>query len=264
MLWFRFFAASLFSILSVSSQADEIQYGSIEGRVVYNGEYPELEPLVRTGGQIKDAEVCAAADIPDETLVVDRESKGVSNVFVWLNRKNDARVHPDLTKEPLNLPELNFQGCRIQPHALCAQTQTGMKVVSKDGLPHNPHDYPVRNSSGCVGLSPWSLGDKESANFHRFRSAEPHPMKITCDYHPWMIGYVLVQDHPYMTVTDSQGRFRIDKIPHGEVKIQIWHELAGFLERNRSVELNVAEEKIEDAELKIDENTAAALRKVAR
>jgi hypothetical protein len=115
-----------------------------------------------------------------------------------------------------------------------------------------------------VLLSPGLPGRKEFSNIHNFQVAEPLPMKITCDFHPWIMGYVLVQDHPYMAVTDKQGRFRIEKIPYGEIKVQIWHELAGYLRRDHTIELNLPEKKIEDTELKIDEKTSASLRFVRK
>ncbi|MBL8809006.1 MAG: hypothetical protein JNM43_02415 [Planctomycetaceae bacterium] len=265
MFRFRLTAVCLvFICCDMAVSADEVLYGSIEGRVIYRGEHSELEPLFRAGDEVKDAEVCASNDLPDERLVVDTESRGVSNVLVWLKRRKDAPVHPDLTKQPLNIPELTFQGCRIRPHVLCAQTQTGMKVVSKDAVTHGPHDYPLRNPVGCVLLAPGLPGKKEFSNIHNFHVAEPLPMKITCDFHPWIMGYVLVQDHPYMAVTDKQGRFRIEKVPCGEIKVQIWHELAGYLRRDQTIELNLPEKKIEDTELKIDEKTSASLRFVRK
>lgn len=261
MSWCRIITAcSILGILSSVAQADEVQYGSIEGQVVYKGKHLELEPLVRAGTQAKDAEVCASADIPDERLIIDRESKGVINVFVWLDRKDDTRVHPDLTREPLNIPELKFQGCRIQPHALCVQTQTGMKVLSTDRIAHNPHDYPVRNSLGCLLLPALNAGADEVSFKQEFRSAELLPIAVKCDFHPWMSSHVLVQDHPYMTVTDAQGRYRLDKIPYGRLKLNVWHEMAGYLRKNYTFELNVAEKKIDDTELRIDDKAAATLR----
>lgn len=265
LFWYRFnVACPVFVFLCTVCQADEVQYGSIEGRVVYNGEHIELEPLYRAGSAVKDAEICAAADLLDERLVVDSETRGVSNVLVWLRRKKDAPIHPDLKKEPLNTPELTFQACKIQPHVLCARTQTGMKVVSKDAVAHNPRDYPTRNPVGCLLLPAWLPDEKELSYKHHFYVAEPSPMKITCDFHPWIMGYVLVQDHPYMTVTDKQGRFRINKIPYGEIKVQVWHELTGYLHKDLTVELNLSEKKLDDTELKIDERTSASLQFVAK
>ncbi|GAB5442035.1 MAG: hypothetical protein Fues2KO_23840 [Fuerstiella sp.] len=46
-----------------------------------------------------------------------------------------------------------------------------------------------------------------------------------------MQGYALVQDHPFMAVTDEQGHFEIQGVPRGSHKLIVWHELRGYLLR---------------------------------
>ncbi|MEO2026240.1 MAG: hypothetical protein ABGZ23_10210 [Fuerstiella sp.] len=60
--------------------------GSFFGAIVLDGDAPELAPLVSKDDEnVKDREVCGAADVPDETLVVG-EGNGIANVFVYLRR----------------------------------------------------------------------------------------------------------------------------------------------------------------------------------
>jgi hypothetical protein len=54
-------------------------------------------------------------------------------------------------------------------------------------------------------------------------------LKITCDLHSWMYGYVGVVNHPYFAVTGTTGAFQIDKVPAGTHTIQVWHERYGLL-----------------------------------
>lgn len=44
-----------------------------------------------------------------------------------------------------------------------------------------------------------------------------------------MQAYVIIQDHPYMAVTDADGRFEIKNIPAGEWTFQFWHEKSGYI-----------------------------------
>jgi hypothetical protein len=44
-----------------------------------------------------------------------------------------------------------------------------------------------------------------------------------------MKGYVIVQDHPYMAVSDEAGNFEIKNIPAGKHSFAIWHEASTFL-----------------------------------
>src|SRR5688572_4119405 len=73
----RFWTAPLAmaAILAAVSSA-EAQWGSISGKVVLDGAVPELKPLVKMGdAAAKDAAVCAAQTVPNESLVVDPDTK---------------------------------------------------------------------------------------------------------------------------------------------------------------------------------------------
>ena len=48
-------------------------------------------------------------------------------------------------------------------------------------------------------------------------------------------------DHPYMAITDSEGRFEIKALPIGKHKFRIWHERADLLERSYEVEIRADE-----------------------
>ena len=44
-----------------------------------------------------------------------------------------------------------------------------------------------------------------------------------------MSGVVFVQDHPYMAVTDEDGKFEIKNLPAGKHTFKVWHEKVGYL-----------------------------------
>src|SRR5262249_55977804 len=39
----------------------------------------------------------------------------------------------------------------------------------------------------------------------------------------WMRAYVHVSDHPYLTHTDAEGRFRLEQVPEGDYDLVAWH-----------------------------------------
>ena len=60
--------------------------GTLQGRVVFQGDPPQLGVIVKAGSPaslVRNAAVCAAVDIPNEKLIVG-PSGGVQNVFVYL------------------------------------------------------------------------------------------------------------------------------------------------------------------------------------
>src|SRR5579875_520788 len=62
-------------------------WGTLKGRVIFNGTPPQPAVLQEVGKAQKDPEVCAkTAPIMSERLVVNSGTKGVKNVFVYLQR----------------------------------------------------------------------------------------------------------------------------------------------------------------------------------
>jgi hypothetical protein len=65
---------------------------------------------------------------------------------------------------------------------------------------------------------------------HLMRSELEHPpLRVSSDLQPWMRAYWIVSNHPYVAVTDADGRFRIENLPAGEHTFRVWHERTGFL-----------------------------------
>jgi hypothetical protein len=54
---------------------------------------------------------------------------------------------------------------------------------------------------------------------------------VKCDYHPWMIAYWMILDHPYAAITDKDGKFTIENLPEGDHELVIWHEKVGYIDR---------------------------------
>jgi hypothetical protein len=52
-------------------------------------------------------------------------------------------------------------------------------------------------------------------------------VKVTCEAHPWEVGYVVVSDNPYVTTTGDTGSFEIKNVPPGSYVLEAWHEKFG-------------------------------------
>jgi hypothetical protein len=52
-------------------------------------------------------------------------------------------------------------------------------------------------------------------------------VRINCDLHSWMAGWVVVAAHPYYAITGADGQFAFDNLPPGQYNLQVWHERLG-------------------------------------
>jgi hypothetical protein len=82
------------------------------------------------------------------------------------------------------------------------------------------------------------LGEDKTVDYH-FKKPQNTPVPITCGSHPWMKGYIVARDNPYVAVTDDEGRFKIEKLPPGKLDFVVWHERAkgGFTVATAAIQL---------------------------
>ena len=206
-------------------------YGSVSGQFLYDGEAPAPKILVaESDPTAKDSAVCAAHAIQSEELVIDAETKGIANIFIYL-LKAPKSVHPDLKQSKVKEVVFDQKGCRFIPHALFVRTDQEVVVKSNDPIAHNTHTIPIRNTASNFLLQPLNRkGERLS-----YKAAEFLPIPVKCDIHPWMKANWLILDHPYAAITDSNGRFEIVNLPVGIHSFRVWHERVGWVDRKYEV-----------------------------
>ncbi len=228
-----FAAAAIAAALVPSSFAAD--YGKLTGQVILNGDAPKLAPKVKKGSaDVKDPQVCAAGEVINDELVVDSKSKGIANVFVYIKKVDAAKIHPDL-KDP-KPAEVVFdrKGCQFVQHALVVRTDQTVIVKSDDAIQHNTHTFPRKQEGAnfIVGAS-----DRTGIKMPKFKSTESLPIEVKCDIHPWMRAWWLITDNPYAAITDTEGKFTLDKIPAGEHEVVVWQEMSGYIEKKVTVKI---------------------------
>lgn len=210
--------------------------GIFTGKVVLTGNATSLPPLISKGADVKDKEVCAAVEMPDERLVLGAGNT-VQNVFIYLNKLPKGGKSLEVPADPFLFDQKN---CRFLPHCVIVPCGQLVKVLSGDSVAHNTHTYPQKNPSVNSGVAP---EDREGSLSFTYRKAESVPLSVKCDYHSWMSAYQLPVDHPYAAVTDANGMFTIPDLPVGKHSFVVWHEAAdgGFVERKFAVEIKSGE-----------------------
>lgn len=200
-------------------------YGTISGQFVFEGTVPARRVLHAKGAAVNDPAICAAGEMLSDELLVDADSGGVANVFIFLPKA--AKVHPALKASAVKEVVFDQQGCRFVPHALFARTDQTIVVKSNDACAHNTRMVAGRNQPFNFALTP---NDRMGTSL-RLKVPERRPIPIECSIHTWMKAHWLILDHPYASVSDQQGRFTIADLPAGEHAFWIWHELKGDFDK---------------------------------
>jgi hypothetical protein len=201
-------------------------FGTIKGRLVWGGaEVPAPTLKVKKGdANVKDAAVCAAGDIPDEAYIVDPSTKGVADGFAYVvapNGKNPEAEMAFLKKTPEVI--LDQKGCQFIPHVVAVHKDQALVFKSSDPVVHN-----IRYTGFTIG----ALNQVVAANGKlpvKFTKTERNPVKLFCDFHPWMTGAFMVFDHPFFAVTKPDGSFEIKGVPAGAQQFIVRHPEVGYV-----------------------------------
>lgn len=48
-------------------------------------------------------------------------------------------------------------------------------------------------------------------------------VRILCNVHPAMETFIVVKGHPFFAAPDARGNYRLDGVPLGKYRLQVWH-----------------------------------------
>jgi len=170
----------------------------------------------------KDIEVCGKHNLVDESVVVGSDG-ALQNAVLFL-RTARPQVHPDYQASNAAKVVFDNHDCRFEPHVQLLRVTQTLLVKNSDPVGHNT------NFSAANNGAPNSSVPAAEAREQKFPKPEPLPVKVGCNIHPWMGGWLIVRSDPYAAVADKQGRFSIANLPAGkELEFQLWHEKVSFL-----------------------------------
>ena len=221
--------------------ADDKGTGTFKGVVTFKGTPPKPKLIVGKGdpnqvAKPEDRAICAADDLFSEELIVNAKAdNGVANVFIYLQKAPAGYTAPAVPEEPVVFDQ---KGCQFIPHALLVRCKQKVLVKSGDNLVHNTHTTPLRNNGFNKAIK---VNDRDGEPL-TYEKPEPLPVNVTCDFHKWMKAYHLPLDHPFMAVTDADGKFEIKGLPPGEHTFVVWHETGLYLNRKLTVKITADKE----------------------
>jgi hypothetical protein len=196
----------------LAATAGGVHGGTIAGEVKFTNTPPQLATVKIT----KDQDYCGET-LPNETYLID-STGGLKNVVVFLDAVQAA---PPADAQKLNIIENSV--CRYAPRVLAMQKGERLRVRNNDPKLHIPHSYLQEKTVFMLSL-PFKNTILEATQKIR----EAGILKLVCDTHAWMLGYVHVFDHPFFSVTDDKGTFSISNVPPGTYSLKAWHEDAGL------------------------------------
>jgi plastocyanin len=111
---------------------------------------------------------------------------------------------------------MDQRGERFVPHVLAITTGTIVDFPNSDRIYHNVFSL---SKTRQFDLGRYAVGHSKPVRFDR-----AGVVRVFCDIHSHMNAFILVFSHPFYSLTDNDGRYRIDNVPPGTYNVIAWNE----------------------------------------
>ena len=202
--------AAVAFVASGPGQATAQGGGTVEVEVKYNGT-PVIEKLKVN----KDTEKCGTEAVIEKVVV--GSGKGLANAVASVPGAKGAKVAKAV---------IDQKGCKFTPHVV-VMAPGELEIKNSDDILHNIHTYSSANPA--INKAQPKFKKTMTEKFEK-----PEYIKVTCDVHSWMLGWVAVTPGP-AAVTDNSGVAKIETVPAGKQKVEVWHETLGKQEKEVDV-----------------------------
>ena len=145
-----------------------------------------------------------------------------------LKRKLDKENHPDRnvvlslhpldfspTVLPLNRATLTQKEKTFIPHVLPVTRGSVIYIMNEDEFYHNVHS---KKPHGLFNIGRRKAGVEVPVKIRRTGL-----IRVGCNEHEEMSGFILSLDTPYFTKVDESGNYTLEGLPNGKYQLKVFH-----------------------------------------
>lgn len=189
--------------------------GTISGKVSFSGKDPA--PLVFKIS--KDNDICGTGNREIDYVRVNGDA--LTDVVVYLEKVKQGKAFNAAEKDSKILQK----GCEFLPYMQVMHNEGNAAIINEDPVLHNIHTYEIIGKAKKTVMN-ISQPDKGTIN-KKIKLKRGVGMKVECDAHDFMHGFVFVAKNPYYAKVADDGTYTIDNIPAGKYKVRAFHGTLG-------------------------------------
>ena len=140
-----------------------------------------------------------------------KDRSDASNAVVWVEGLHGGPRPPGKPQG-----EMKSASKRFAPRVVAVPVHSTVEFPNVDPIYHNVFSV--------SGGNRFDLGLYKSGASKEKKFEEPGLVRVYCNIHPQMVGFVMVVDSDRAVVTGPDGAFRFDGIPPGSYVVHAWHE----------------------------------------
>ncbi|MFQ5684034.1 MAG: carboxypeptidase regulatory-like domain-containing protein [Candidatus Binatia bacterium] len=137
-----------------------------------------------------------------------------SDVVVSVEGLPEKLLKSQRTEKPMSVI-MDQRDKKFIPHVLAVRLGATVAFPNNDKTWHNIYSTSVPKKFD-LGLYP--PGKSRKLNFDK-----PGVVRIRCNVHPNMEAFIVVEGHPYFSAADREGNYRVNSVPVGKYRLEIWH-----------------------------------------
>lgn len=203
--------------LPLSSQAAAYKEGSVSnggtitGKVAFAGK----DKAPKTYKISKDNDVCGTGSREIDYVRV--KDGNLMDTVVYLTKVKEGKPFP----AELSNAKLDQKGCEFKPFLQVMKNATKIAAVNQDPILHNIHTYEI---IGRTKKTVFNVSQPEPNTVTKtVKLKRGVAMKVECDAHDFMHGFVFVAKNPYFAKVAEDGTYSITDVPAGKYTVKAWH-----------------------------------------
>lgn len=221
-----------------AAPAADAGVGTIKGKVNFTGTAPVMPELNRQSDPF-----CAKTKMKAEYVLVN-ENNTLKNVAIRVIGASGGEVNAaKITVDQSN--------CMYTPRVQTAWFDKEVDIVNSDPTLHNVHTY-----NGSKTLFNRAQPKGSPAIKKTFAKKDGEIIKFKCDVHPWMTGWLVLDDSGFGGVTGETGEFEITGVPVGTYTLKAFQETYG----EKDIQVTVEKDKVAEVEFSYDGSEKAAFK----
>jgi plastocyanin len=170
--------------------------------------------------QLHGAEVAIKSGIIKGTITV--AGKPSSDVVVSVEGVPAETAKAQITAAKSKKAVMDQREMKFLPRVLPVLIGATVEFPNHDTVWHNVYS---KGGAKDFDLGLYPPGQSRSVTFDK-----PGVDRILCNAHPNMEAFIVVKEHPFFSSADKGGNYRIDGVPLGKYRIQVWHPELGSTE----------------------------------
>ena len=173
--------------------------------------------MMKRFGILLAVQACLALQAPAyaaqlHALVLGQDGKPLPNTVVVVMPEDGQLPAAKRTVEIVDQIDKEFV-----PYVKPVRAGSYVQFPNKDNIRHHVYSFSAPKK---FELPLYSGTPSQPVLFDK-----PGIVKLGCNIHDWMLGYVYVTETPYFGKTGADGRVDLDQLPPGPYLARVWHPL---------------------------------------